>query len=181
VPAPTSTGTSTSADAAWVGIGGVTSDDLIQTGTIDSVSASGQVTVSAFYEVLPEAARIITTMTVSPGDVMSASVTETGTNLWLITITDQTTGKTFSKSLSYTSTLSSAEWIEEDPSTTGNQQMPFDHFGSVSFTSGSTVANGNTTTIAGAGGLPITMLIGGATVATPSAVSGGNFTVTRNG
>jgi len=180
VPSPTGNSTSTSADAAWVGIGGVTSNDLIQAGTLDTISASGQVTVSAFYEILPAAARLIT-MTVSPGDVMAASVTETGTNLWQITITDQTTSQTYSKSLSYASSLSSAEWIEEDPSTSGGQQMAFDRFGSVSFTGGSTVANGSSATIAGAGGLPITMLIGGATVATPSAVSGGSFTVSRNG
>lgn len=181
VPSPTGNGTNTSHDAAWVGIGGVTSDDLIQAGTLNSVSANGQVTVYAFYEILPAPARLITSMTVSPGDTVSASVTEIGTNLWQIIVTDQTTGQTFTKNLSYTSTHSSAEWIEEDPSDSSGNLLPFARFGNIAFTGGTTTASGGSFTIAGIGAQPITMLSGGAPVATPSAVAGGSFTVTRSG
>jgi hypothetical protein len=181
VPSPTGNGTNTSNDAAWVGIGGVTSDDLIQAGTLDAVSASGQVTVYAFYEILPASARIVTSMTVSPGDVVSTSITETSPNLWQVIITDQTTGQSFSKNISYASTHSSAEWIEEDPSDSSGNLLPFAHFGSIAFTGGTTTAGGSSFTIAGIGAQPITMLSGHIPVATPSSVSGGNFTVTRSG
>jgi hypothetical protein len=179
VPSPTGNSSSTSLDAAWVGIGGVTSNDLIQAGTIDTVSASGQVTISAFYEILPAPAQIAANLTVSPGDVVSASVTQTGTNTWQIIVSDQTTGKGISKNLSYTSSLSSAEWIEEDPSDANNSLYPLAYFGSVAFSAGSTTMNGASTSIAGAGGLPITMMSSNRPVATPSGLYGNSFTVTR--
>src|SRR5579884_3471735 len=43
VPSATGTGSSQSADATWVGIGGVSTNDLIQAGTENTVESNGQV------------------------------------------------------------------------------------------------------------------------------------------
>lgn len=54
VPQPSTN--SIGADAAWVGIGGITSHDLIQAGTEETVSG-GQVSYNAWIETLPQASR----------------------------------------------------------------------------------------------------------------------------
>jgi hypothetical protein len=82
--------------------------------------------------------------------------------------------------------MSSAEWIEEAPSAARGRQLPLDNFGSVNFTQGSTVKDGQTVSIADAGAKPITMIArGGASgtrqVARPSdlGTDGASFTVTQ--
>jgi len=180
VPNPTGNGRTTTADAAWVGIGGVTTNDLIQAGTFDQVSASGQVTVWAFYEMLPASATFIETMTINPGDIMSTTVSESSPNVWLFSLSDLTNGQTFSKSVSYASSHSSAEWIEEDPSTSQGQLMTLDNFGSISFSSGTTTVGGSTVNIAGSNASPITLVSrSGRPLATPSGVIGGSFSVSQ--
>src|SRR5581483_11881915 len=94
------------------------SGDLIQVGTQDTVSPTGRSSSSAFYELLPESSTIIPAIAVSTGDHMSASLIETASNEWTITITDTTNGQSFVKNVGYISSNSSAEWIEEDPSYT---------------------------------------------------------------
>jgi hypothetical protein len=178
--APTGNGSTTSADSTWIGIGGVTAGDLIQTGTQNTVSASGQVSTSAFYELLPDYAQTVPGITVTAGDSMSATITETAASQWTISITDNTNGQSYTKSVSYASSNSSAEWIEEDPSYSTHRQIPFDNFGSAAFTSGSTTANGNLVNIASANGQPVTMVnSSGQPIATPSALNGGSFTITQ--
>ena len=184
VPKPTGIAGKTSADAAWIGIGGVSTGDLIQVGTEDTVSASGQETSSAFYELLPQASTTITALTVSPGDAITASLAEPTTGQWTVNITDLTTGKSYTTTLSYTSSNSSAEWIEEDPSTVFGRLLPLDNFTSVSFTGGTTTSSGTNVTIAGSNAQPVT-LVSATTdqpVATPSLLgsSGQAFTVTQD-
>ncbi len=180
VPTPTSTSaTADTYDAAWIGIGGVTSSDLIQTGTLDTVSPNGSVTVTGFYELLPNSAQGIVSLAVSPGDSMSASIAQVAAGQWSLTISDNTTGKSFNKLLSYNSSLSSAEWIEEDPTQSDGTLMPLDNFGKVSFTGGLTTLNGTSLSIADSNASLITMVDKNqAPVATPSTVSGGSFSVT---
>ena len=177
---PTSTSASTSSfDATWIGIGGVTSPDLIQVGTSNTVSASGVVSSSAFYELLPATATIITPLIVNPGDHMSASITETSANVWAVIITNVTRNQTYSTSLAYTSAHSSAEWIEEDPSYTNGNQTLFDNFGTSSFTNGLTEMGGASVSIAAANASLITMVNNqGKTMAVPNSVIDGNFNVT---
>lgn len=182
VPRPTGNGVSTSGDAAWIGIGGATTSDLIQVGTAHQVAANGQVAVAIFYEMLPASAIIVSSVTVSPGDVISASLTGSG-NVWTIRATDVTTGQVFSITVNYTSSLSSAEWIEEDPSYSSGQLMPFDNFGSVTFSGGSATRSGVTANILALGAQEVTMVnSSGQAIATPSSLNGaGNgFSVTRN-
>lgn len=182
VPKVSGNGTSTSADGTWIGIGGVSTSDLIQTGTQDTVSASGQVSTSAFYEMLPNAAVNITGLKVTGGDSMSATITEVSSGDWTISITDLTTTKTYSLNVTYTSANSSAEWIEEDPSYANGNLVPLDTFGSVTFSSATATVNGSTETIAASQSSSITLVnSSGQPIATPSSLTtGGNgFTVTQ--
>ncbi len=113
------------ASSDWIGIGGgcvdagctVTDSTLIQTGTEQDVSASGQASYSAWWELVPVPSLTISGITVSPGDHMSASIAEVvaDLNLWKITITDLTKNETYTTTVPYTSTHLSAEWIEETP------------------------------------------------------------------
>jgi hypothetical protein len=113
------------ASSDWIGIGGgcidagctATDSTLIQTGTEQDVSASGQASYDAWYELVPAPELQITSMTVHPGDRMSASVAEVvnNSNAWKITIQDLTNGQSFTTTVPYSSTHATAEWIEETP------------------------------------------------------------------
>ncbi len=182
VPSPTGNGSTTTADATWVGIGGVSTSDLVQVGTENTVSASGVVSSAIFYELLPAAAQIVTGLVVSPGDLIQASLVSSGSN-WTIIATDVTTNKTFKTVVSYASSFSSAEWIQEDPSYASGQLIPLDNFGTVNISSGSVAKNGVVTNIAGSGVLPITLVnSSGQTLASPSGLTadGAGFSVTRH-
>jgi len=171
----------TAADATWVGIGGIKRNDLIQSGTQNIVSSSGQVTASAFFEILPHVSQPIA-VTVRGGDSITVSIAQQSTNQWQISFTDTTNGQTYSTTVSYASSLSSAEWIEEAP-TDGRRELPLDNFGSVQFSGGSTTENGNAVTISQANTQAITMVnLSRQPLATPSALGsdGASFTVTRS-
>lgn len=175
----TGNGFTTSADSTWIGIGGVTSGDLIQVGTQNIIAANGQVSTSAFYELLPSFSQPVPGVTVSPNDSMTASISEVSVGQWIISITDQTDGESYTTTVAYASSLSSAEWIEEDPSFSFRRQIPFDNFHEASFAGGSTVANGVAVNIAASTAQPVTMVGKGQAVAVPSAIGsdGASFTV----
>lgn len=179
VTQPTGNGTTTTSDATWIGIGGVSTSDLIQVGTDNTVTASGQVITSAFYELLPANARQIATMVVQPGDAMHASLSDVN-GQWTITISDLTNAQSYTTIVAYISAFSSAEWIEEDPFYSNGTQIPFDNFGSVPFTRGSTTYNGASANILSAGSLKITMVDkSGTPIAVPSSIGsdGASFSV----
>ncbi|MDB5166675.1 MAG: hypothetical protein JWM37_747 [Candidatus Saccharibacteria bacterium] len=158
VPTVTGNGSETTGDAAWIGIGGVSTDDLIQTGTFNMVDPDGTVTVSAFYELLPAPAMALTSFNVKAGDTMAASISELPSHKWNITITNTTSGQTYATVVDYASSYSSAEWIEEDPSYLDGSLVPFNDFDHVKFTNGSTTRNGVVSTIAGSNADPITLV-----------------------
>jgi hypothetical protein len=116
--------------ATWLGIGGGCLDagcglsdaTLIQTGTEQDVDASGHASYSGWWELVPVPAVTIANFAVSPGDHMQASIAETipDSNLWTITLKDTSRNETFSTTVPYTSTHSTAEWIEETPLTVGS-------------------------------------------------------------
>jgi hypothetical protein len=181
VPQVTGNGSTTTADATWVGIGGVSSSDLIQVGTDNTVDVSGKVTSVIFYELLPAAAQMVTGITVSPGDLIQASLSGSGGS-WTIIATDVTTNQTFRTVVSYASTLSSAEWIQEDPSYASGQLVPFDNFGTINISGGSVTKNGAVMTLAAAGVSPITLVnSSGQVLASPSGLTSGGagFSITR--
>ena len=59
----------------WVGIDGFDNGDLIQTGT-EADYYNGSAHYAAWWEILPAAATVIPSITVRPGDQMSASITK---------------------------------------------------------------------------------------------------------
>jgi hypothetical protein len=108
----------------WIGIGGgcidatctTTDNTLIQDGTEQDVSATGQASYSAWWEVIPGPS-IAISMTVAPGDHMHSSIAETvpNSNVWQMTLKDVTRNETFTQTTPYSSTHATAEWIEETP------------------------------------------------------------------
>ncbi len=134
--------------ATWIGIGGGCLDagcamsdaTLIQTGTEQDVDSSAHASYSAWWELVPAPAVTISGMHVSPGDHMHASVAEAVplSELWTITLEDLTKHETFTTTVPYASTHTTAEWIDETPlaiglSATGETSLPkltetsFDH------------------------------------------------------
>jgi hypothetical protein len=180
VPQVASTGHS-GADATWVGIGGVTRNDLIQTGTQNAIDSSGLVSTTAFIEMLPAPSHPIP-VTVNAGDSIAVSVAQQSSNQWQFTFNDKTNGQVYNTTVSYASSLSSAEWIEEDPSSRG-RLLPLDNFGTLQFSGGLTTKNGNSVNLAQANAQAITMVNAGCqTLASPSALGadGASFSITRS-
>jgi ketosteroid isomerase-like protein len=171
------------ADAAWVGIGGVTSNDLIQAGTQQTVSGSGSTQYQAWVETLPQASHPVP-LAVHSGDSVSVSITQQpqAQDQWLVAFTNNTTGQTYQVTEHYTSSMSSAEWIEEAPSAARGRQLPLDNFGTIDFSAGSATKNGQPVTITSSGAQAVTMVgRGGQQLAKPSALGadGASFTVSR--
>jgi Peptidase A4 family len=143
---------SPSYSAFWVGLGGYSGDHLEQTGTSADCSASGQAVYSAWYELVP-AAQVAVTMTVQPGDRLSAHVAVSGDTV-TVSLSDSTRHTTFSKQLQMSDpTVSSAEWVAEAPSRCVSSSSQDCHilsladFGSVTFTGASAAAGGRTGSI----------------------------------
>ena len=166
-------GPATGYAAFWVGIDGYNSSTVEQTGT-DSDCSSGTPTYYAWYEFYPRASVLISSLTISPGDVISAEVKSTGSGNFTVTLTDTSTGKTFSTSGKVSGAEeSSAEWIAEAPSSSSSI-LPLADFGSVSFTSGMATVSGTSGSIGSFTNVAITMVSsGGADEAVPTALSGG--------
>jgi hypothetical protein len=102
----------------WVGIDGFNNNNLIQTGT-ESDYYNGSAHYDAWWEILPAAETVIPSLAISPGNVMSATITKGSGTSWTITIKDNSTGQSFTTTQSYSGPGSSAEWIEEAPSIGG--------------------------------------------------------------
>jgi hypothetical protein len=168
-------------DASWVGIGGVRSRDLIQAGTQQTVNGNGSTQYEAWVEMLPGPSRPVP-LRVHPGDSISVSLTEQSPNIWLIEFTNNTTGQTHQQTERYASSRSSAEWVEEAPSGGRGGILPLDNFGTVEFSNGSAVRDGNTVTIAGANARGITMVSSNEqalAVPSPLGSDGASFSVAR--
>jgi hypothetical protein len=177
---PTVSATTAGADATWVGIGGVTGTDLIQAGTQATVTGSGAVTYEAWTEVLPDYSRPAP-LQVGPGDSVTVTITEQASGLWLIVIRNNTTSDSYEKTLRYASSRSSAEWIQEAPSTSRGI-VPLDDFGTVRFIGGSAVRDGESLSLSALGATPVAMVNrAGQALAIPSMLGtdGSSFAVTR--
>src|SRR5437588_1640920 len=126
--------------SSWIGIGGgcvdagcsQTDNTLIQTGTEQDVvydPANGTSTqYSAWYELIPDPATPATPP-VKPGDHFHADIHEDSPpGNWTSPLTNLTQAKTFTKTVIYSSTYATAEWIEEAP-TVVNPYPPAAGFG----------------------------------------------------
>jgi len=135
--------TTASADysSLWIGIGGQLDKTLIQVGTEQDVNDE-QATYYAWYELLPSFA-VVLNMTVSPGDIMVASISlvDSLTSLWSIQIRDTTTEQAFNTTVVYNSARSSGEWIMERPLIT-NKLTALADFKNATFTGCYLNANG---------------------------------------
>jgi hypothetical protein len=181
VPQPNLTGAA-GVGATWVGIGGVTGRDLIQAGTQDVTPGGGQAQFQAWIEMLPQPSQQVP-LAVEPGESVTVSIDEqgAGTGVWQISMKNNTSGQTYQTTVNYTSSESSAEWIEEAPSGP-NGIVPLDNFRSVSFSAASAFVNGQTVDLTQANAQSITMLnANGQPLAVPSAIGsdGASFSVAR--
>lgn len=173
---------STEYSANWVGIGGFCESQLcfrgdntlIQLGTEQDVAPDRSTQYYAWYETLPAAETLIPTLTISPGDAMTATISCVANcsqkkQSWALTMTNETTGQSWSKTLTYASSELSVEWIEEAPYLNGI--LPLAEFGTAQF-SGS---NGNH--MVSSGSNEIEMKDPWGQWADPSAVATPNFNV----
>jgi hypothetical protein len=162
-PAQCSTTYANGYSSFWVGIDGWTSNTVEQIGTdSDCVSLNGKndtPTYYAWFEFYPKGAYLIEfPRAISPGDIISAEVKATGGTAtgprggnegskFTATLTDLTTGYTFSTSASVAGAQeSSAEWIAEAPCCSDKQGdvLPLAPFGTVDFGSDFTTVNSKT-------------------------------------
>jgi hypothetical protein len=120
----------------WVGIDGFNNSNLIQTGT-ESDFVNGQARYDAWWEILPAAETVIpsATLNIHPGDHMSASVTKGAGTSWTISISDTSTGQSFTTIQTYTGPETSAEWVEEAP-TVGGHVATLANYGLTTFDPG---------------------------------------------
>lgn len=102
--------------AAWVGIGGSSTDDLIQAGTAQYVE-DGVAKYFAWVELLPATARQVSTsrLAVRPGDAVGVTISNESGDTWIVKIENATSGQQVSLQTTYTSCRCSADWIVETP------------------------------------------------------------------
>jgi len=149
--------------ATWTGIGGYNTSDLVQAGISENSLPDNPLLgpqYGAWFEILPAAETPIENCTgnaacpVKPGDKVSVSISQSSPGQWAISIQDPTEHWTWSKTIAYTSTHSSAEWIHEAPTLIAQTLLAntgTTHFGPTStYTDGAgthTIAEGNPTLI----------------------------------
>jgi len=133
VPAVNCTQTPNTYSSFWVGIDGWNSNTVEQTGT-DSDCSGATPNYYVWYEFYPKFAYLVSSVPVSPGDKMSASVEFDGA-AFTVSITNETTGLSFSKTERVPrAQRSSAEWIAEAPCcTNGGGILPLADFGTADF------------------------------------------------
>jgi hypothetical protein len=136
VPASNCNGVAAQRYAAfWVGIDGYNSSTVEQTGTMN-VCVGKTPSYYAWYEFYPQPMVEVPSVRVTPGDRISASVVYNGsTQAFTLTITNQTTGRSYNTSSKVPgANRSSAEWIAEAPCCTNSGGiLPLPNFGTASF------------------------------------------------
>lgn len=164
--------------ATWAGIGGYNTSDLIQAGVEEDSTPSNPLLgnqYQAWYELLPASETPISncsgdsSCTVTPGDHVTVNISDVSGNSWGISLSDA--GKwTWSKTVTYSSSESSAEWILEAPTLVA--QTVLANVGTVPFGPTSTYTAGGTThTIAQGNPTQIDLGTGVVNEATPSALA----------
>lgn len=138
--------------SSWIGIDGFNNSDLIQTGT-EQDYYSGSAHYDSWWEILPASETVITTMTVKPGDQMSASIKNDDNGDWTITINDLTENESFTTTQAYSGPAESAEWIQEAP-TIGGHVATLANYGETTFNPG-TVNGGNPGFVVSDGGVMV--------------------------
>jgi len=197
VPKVTGPSTDSTYSSIWVGIDGISNSTVEQLGTEEDV-VNGSPVYRAWWEMYssgkgqPE--QVITSMTVVPGDSITASVQYITSGAYAgqfyLSIVDSSRSNdsfsTYESSSSLQSPLaqrSSAEWIVEAPTIRGSYAT-LPNFGSVTFTNATVVINGVSGPINAASWQSQALNIGsnGVTYDTTSVLtnSGTSFVVTYN-
>jgi hypothetical protein len=133
-------GSNSGYSSAWVGIDGYNSNSVEQLGT-DSDMVNGTPRYYAWWEMYPNPSNTISSMTIKPGDTISASVTYTSSG-FVLAIADGSQSYSTTQSSSSAS-RSSAEWIQEAPSSfTG--VLPLSNFGTINFSNSQATISGTT-------------------------------------
>lgn len=164
--------------ATWTGIGGYDSSDLIQAGTAEQSAPDNPVLgpqYYAWYELLPAGETQLTgcngdtNCTVTPGDNVTVNIHQVSGNTWSIAMTDAGHWS-WSKNVTYASSLSSGEWILEAPTLVAQTLLA--PVGTVHFGPTSTYTTGGVThTIAQGDPTQIFLSPGVVNEATPSALA----------
>ena len=193
VPTVTCQGRASTYSAQWVGIDGYSSSTVEQDGT-EADCLSGSASYDAWYELYGDSAvnsgdeveLSPSTNPITPGDVISASVSVVGTS-WTLALTDTSskhTGWSFSTVVSFSGAAqSSAEWVVERPEVCSRScsLTTLSNFGSVAFTQASTtLTSGTVGTISSNADSLIEMVNGSTVLALPGALdpAGDSFTDT---
>ncbi|HKD07036.1 MAG TPA: G1 family glutamic endopeptidase [Bryobacteraceae bacterium] len=130
--------------AFWIGIDGYNSNTVEQLGT-ESDCQNGKPVYYAWFEFYPHLSYLVNTVSVHPGDQFTAEVSAGGKGKFTVSMTNVTTGQSFSTTTKIPSAdQSSAEWIAEAPYSGG--VLPLADFGSIIFGNSSLQ---NTATIGG--------------------------------
>ncbi|PJI10517.1 MULTISPECIES: G1 family glutamic endopeptidase [Clostridium] len=137
-----SEGSSNSAAAQWIGLGGVTSSDLLQMGTMEQLE-NGQPVAEVFWEQLPSASQEVMSVPIGSKINVNISKAQDSSSVWNLTFTANTPdNKIETKTISVTLDPSyiqgigtSAEWISEDPSSEDDQLFPLANMGTIQYQS----------------------------------------------
>jgi Peptidase A4 family len=132
----------------WVGIDGYNSGTVEQIGTDADCARRNTPVYYAWYEMFPNPP-VNLSMTISPGNTISAEISVSGDSFTL-TLTNVTTGATFTTTQTLSgASKSSAEWVAEAPSSCFIQcsVLPLANFGTVNFSGSFTTGNGHTGSI----------------------------------
>jgi hypothetical protein len=160
--------------AFWVGIDGDTSNTVEQTGS-EANCFGGSASYGGWYEMFPKRPFIYSNP-VAPGDSFAASVISGTRGRFQLTLTDVTQHWSQTTTQKRRSAKhASAEVIAEAPSS-HRSVLPLADFTSVGFSAAS--VNGSPFSASTPGIEPLTMASGATVKATPSALSGGSFSVT---
>ncbi|HEX5196243.1 MAG TPA: G1 family glutamic endopeptidase [Gaiellales bacterium] len=172
-PAATCT-SATAYSSFWVGLDGDGTNTVEQIGT-DADCSGGKAVYYAWYEMYPKFP-VNLSLTINPGDTLSAKVTTNANGNFTLSIKDTTTGGSFTTTQRLRrAKLGSAEVIAEAPSSGG--VLPLANFGTVGFSA----ATVNGQQIGSFNPDRIDMVSGTTTKATTSALSGGTaFSVKWN-
>lgn len=182
---PFVTGTDNAWSSAWVGIDGydINSSTVEQIGTDQDTrlvrmpgAARGTYAVVtsyyAWWEMYPGASHTIKQFKVNPGNVITAEVSYAGSNKYVLSITNTSTGQTFRTTQSLSGQRSSAEWVMEAPWSGG--VLPLADFGTIDFSDCSATVNGVTGPISTWPNDPMTMVTdSGVIKAKPSSLTSG--------
>ena len=129
VPTPSLHAAENEYSVNWVGIGGGCVDKncltidptLIQAGSGQYIDSSGNRSYFAWWEIIPGPILEIANFPVHAGDSFFADIKlkVAFSNVWVITVINNTTHQTYTTTVPYASGHLTAEWIEERPSIGG--------------------------------------------------------------